>query len=234
MFVLLPSPNRFVVKRTLKRLLTLMGTLSLSLVWTQPTQAIQREMLILLTTPLEPALFERGEPTLAPNVITPDRINQVGLTSPSLWWMQEQLQNLQWDTGPDTAPGCAADQFSRGLLNYWLAYPGGENQPRRVDLLVDRDVWITCNYLQRYVLINRFGRAAQDFGFSTRVFNLQGELLGAYICDFNGAISSNGFNPANRDAACSLFLNSYGQGAVRGNVIPFGASPPTPGGMGQN
>lgn len=223
----------FAVKLRLKWLLLLGGVISLSLGHAQRAAAIQREALVLLTTPLEPALFQPGEPTLDSSVITPDRINQTGLTPPSLWWMQEQIQNLDW-VSEGAAPGCPADQFSRSLLNYWLVYPGAENQPRRVDLLVDRDIWVTCNYLQRYVLVQRFGRAAQDFGYSTRVFNLQGELLAAYICDFSGVTGSDDFNPANRDAACSLFLNAYGRGAVRGNTIPFGASPPTPGGTGSN
>jgi hypothetical protein len=234
MFVHLPSRNRFARKLSRNGLLSLTWAVACGLGCAGSAQAIQRETLILLTTPLEPALFQPGTPTLDPSVVTPDRINQIGLTPPSLWWMQEQLQNLQWVTEAGSAPGCSAGQFSRSLLNYWLAYPGAENQPRRVDLLVDRDVWISCNYLQRYVLINRFGRTAQDFGYSTRVFNLQGELLGAYLCDFNGTTGQDGFNPANRDVACSLFLNSYGQGAVRGNAIPFGASSPTPGGTGQN
>lgn len=165
-------------------------------------QAIDRETLILLTTPLEPALFEPGNPVIDSSVITPDRVSQTGLTPPSLWWTDEQ--------------------FGRGLLSYWLAYPGTEAIPRRVDLLVDQSIWSNYNYLRRYVFLNQFGTAAKAFGYNTRVFNLQGELLGAYICEFGQAELE--------QAVCSVFLNPYGRAALRGSTTPFGASSPTDGG----
>lgn len=165
--------------------------------------AIDRDTLVLLTLPLEPSLFESGAPDIPPAVVTPDRVSQTGLTPPSLWWTDEQ--------------------FGSDLLSYWLAYSGADGTPPRVDLLVDQEVWSNYNYLRRYVFMNQFGTAAKAFGYSTRVFNLQGELLGAYICEFDQTQAN--------DTTCSVFLNPYGRGAFSGSTSPFGAASPTGGGM---
>jgi hypothetical protein len=205
------------------------GVSSLEFAAIQPARAIDRATVDLLTLPLEPALFQPGQPVLKPDVITPDRISQTSLTPPSLWWVQEQIANLQWTDNPSST-GCLAEQYSQELLSYWLAYSGSDGTPRRVDLLVNQQIWTTCNYLQRYTFINRFGTAAKAFGYNTRVFNAQGELLGAYICQFQTATT-----PENTNAACGVFLNSYGRGAFSGNsTTPFGASSPTGAGTPRN
>ncbi|MFM7425793.1 MAG: hypothetical protein ACKO7W_12520 [Elainella sp.] len=165
--------------------------------------AIDREILTLLTTPLEPALFAPGELVLDDSIITRDRINQTGLTPPSLWWTEEQ--------------------FNQVPLSYWLAYRGSPTEPRRVDLVVDQQIWNNSDYLQRYAFMNQYGTAAKEFGYSLRVFDLRGELLGAHLCEFDPATP-------NLDSPCSIFLNSYGRGAFRGTATPFGASFPTDGG----
>lgn len=195
-------------------------------------RAVGRETIFLLTTPLDPALFQPGV-SIDPTVITPDRVSQTGLTSPSLWWTEEQLNSLQWIGEPSGNSGCIAEQFGQALLNYWLAYPGDDGTPRRVDLLVNQEVWSDCNYLQRYVFVNKFGTAAKDFGYNVRVFNLQGELLGAYICEFNGPSGSSSAS-YNATIPCSIFLNPYGRSAFRGTPTPFGAPSPINGGTGLN
>jgi len=179
------------------KLLPLVGLLSLN----TPALAVDRATLNLLTEPLEPALFRPGE-TLNPSILTPDRISQTGLTPPSLWWTREQ--------------------FGSSLVNYWLAYPSQDIQPGRVDLIVDPQLWNSYNYLQRYAFMNQFGTTAKEFRYNMRVFNPQGELLGAHICQFNSAVT-------NLNAACSIFLNSYGRGAFSGSSSS-GASSPTGGG----
>jgi hypothetical protein len=194
-------------------------------------QAIGRDTIALLTTPLDPALFQPGA-SIDPTVITPDRVSQAGLTSPSLWWTEEQLNSLKWIGEPSGNSGCIAEQFGQALLNYWLAYPGTDGTPRRVDLLVNQDVWSDCNYLQRYVFVNKFGTAAKDFGYSVRVFNLQGELLGAHICEFNGPSAIRSPASSNVTIPCSIFLNPYGRSAFRGTPTPFGAPSPINGGTG--
>jgi hypothetical protein len=171
-----------------------------------PVWAIDRVTLDLLTRPLEPALFRPNEP-LDPRIGTPDQISQTGLTPPSLWWKREQ--------------------FDQNLLTYWLAYPAEAEIPGRVDLIVDQQLWGSYNYLQRYRFMNQFGTTARDFGYNMRVFNLQGELLGAHICQFNGQFNSQP-DAQNREPNCNIFLNPSGRGAFRGTATP-GASPATGG-----
>ncbi|MEA5597428.1 hypothetical protein [Rivularia sp. UHCC 0363] len=163
--------------------------------------AVDRATLELLTAPLEPALFLPDVP-LDPRIGTPDQISQTGLTPPSLWWKR--------------------DQFDSNLLTYWLSYPTEADNPGRVDLIVDQQVWGGYNYLQRYTFMNRFGTTASDFGYNMRVFNLQGELLGAYICQFGNQIDNpfdlRSDSPFQPEPDCNVFLNPYGRGAFRGSV----------------
>ncbi len=194
-----------------RRLLPLLLAISFSLGICRSAGAIDRSTLVLLTLPLEPTLFQSDVP-LAPEIVTPDRVSQTGLTPPSLWW--------------------AADLFGDDLLSYWLAYPGTTDNPRRVDLLVDSQQWNTASYVRRYTFINQFGNAAKDFGYSTRVFNLQGDLLGVYVCE-----SAQARDPADQTGSplpCSIFLNPYGRGALSGSTNPFGGAVPTGAGTGQN
>lgn len=225
--------QQVILRRAISTVLLGIGFVGASFMHCRPAQAVDRDTLTLLTTPLEPSLFESGAPAIPPDVVTPDRVSQTGLTPPSLWWTQ--------------------DQFGNNLLSYWLAYPGTDGTPRRVDLLVDQEVWSTYNYVGRYAFINHFGTAAKTFGYNVRVFNLQGDLLGAQICQF-GAVadasvanadaanpdtanpdiaSSNTANNANSIASCSIFLNAYGRGAFSGSTNPFGALSPTGAGTGQ-
>ncbi|WP_088890621.1 hypothetical protein [Leptolyngbya ohadii] len=132
--------------------------------------AVDEETLLLLTDPLEiqylnlpeeqQRLFEQG-------VVTPDTISQTGLTVPSLWWAQQQ--------------------YGGTLLEYWFAFSGEDGTPPRVDLLVNQQAWNNTDYLAQYSFLLRFGRVSEDFGYSTRVFNGRGELLGAYICPTDAA-----------------------------------------------
>lgn len=114
--------------------------------------------------PLDLTLLEPDAEPDAQNVLTMTSISQAGLTVPSLWWQREQ--------------------FGGKLLDNWLAYPGNDNQPGRVDLVVNRQIWSLLDYLQRYEFVHHFGITARDYGYNTRVFNRQGILLGAYTCEF--------------------------------------------------
>lgn len=197
-------------------LFTLGLTAGIGITTVRSARAIEEDILVLLTTPLEPSLFQPGEPVLDPSIVTPNRISQTGITPPSLWWTQEQ--------------------YGKNLLSYWLAYPGTDGTPRRVDLLVDQQVWNVYNYVERYAFVNQFGTAAKDYGYNVRVFDLQGELLGAYVCNFsNGTGGEPGTGSTfNANVPCSIFLNASGRGAFRGNTSPFGALSPSNSGTGQN
>lgn len=187
---------------------------SLGLNECNPAIALDAQALLLLTQPLtqpEINLLEQGVAPSDPSWVTANTISQTGLTMPSLWW--------------------AKQQFGGKLLSNWIAKPGTQDMPSRVDLLVNQQIWTSYNYIDRYAFLNQLGRVAQDFGYSTRVFNPQGELLGAYICDFDlaepisvshpqGVASNVPFiesdNPTLADSACRIFLDPSGVGAIRG------------------
>jgi hypothetical protein len=150
--------------------------------------ALDGQAQLLLTEPLEAeeiTLLETGVPPADPDWVTADTISQTELTAPSLWWVRQQ--------------------FGGKLLSNWIAKPETAEMPSRVDLLVNQQVWTTYDYLDRYAFLTRVGTVSKDFGYSTRVFNDRGELLAAYICDFERS-----------DAACQIFLDPSGAGAVRG------------------
>jgi hypothetical protein len=108
--------------------------------------------------PLDLKLLNSPKPPS--DVMTSRTINQDGLTLPSLWWIK--------------------DNFEAKLMDNWIAYP----QLKRVDVVVNQQFWSIFGYLERYNFINRVGANARVFGYNTRVFNYQEELLGTYRCNF--------------------------------------------------
>lgn len=182
--------------------------------------AIVEEVLLLLTEPLDVpqvAQYRSGAVPGDGSIVTETTVSQSELTIPSLWWAEKQ--------------------FGGKLLDYWVAYRGNDTTPRRVDLLVNQQVWTQYNYLERYAFINHFGTSASDFGYSTRIFNWQGDLLGAYICEFTVPINAtvdtslnlvaNG--SPNTTPNCQVFLDSTGTGALSG-TSQLGVPLPTTGG----
>jgi len=125
-------------------------------------------------------------------VITSKTICQNSITIPSLWWLEEQYR-----------------QLNGKLVNTWLAYPDAIGTSRRVDLVVNQQVWSLLDYLERYKFIDWFGTTARDYGFSTRVFNSQGRMLAAYTCAGQPASSTAGDLPN-----CSLLVNTLGRNGL--------------------
>ena len=111
-------------------------------------------------------------------LITSSTISLSGLTPPSLWWTDQQ--------------------FGGKTLRGWIAYPGTDTLPPRVDLVVNRQLWGLSDYLERYSFVHHFGRAAQSFGYTIRVFNDVGDPLAIYPCPIH---------------PCSIIINSSGIGA---------------------
>lgn len=211
------------LRRSLPTLLISTGTVLLSAAATATT--LFSEAVVLLTSPLnvvEVARLRSGDLPAGASVVTEGTISQTGLTLPSLWWAEEQ--------------------FGGQLLDYWVAHTGADDaEPRRVDLLVNQQVWVRYNYLDRYAFLSQFGAAASDFGYSTRLFNWRGDLLGAYICEFpsdrpiapSGAASfENGQFENIIPNRCQTFLDATGTGALSGTASPFSAPTPTNGGTG--
>ncbi|MEL6320701.1 MAG: hypothetical protein AAFQ57_08615, partial [Cyanobacteria bacterium J06626_14] len=169
----------------------------------EPQQiAVAPQFLTLTNYPVELHLLDPDADLSNQDVITNTMISQDTLTLPSLWWAQ--------------------DQFGGKMLEHWLAYPGSVENPRRVDVVVDRQLWGLSSYLQRYTFINYFGTAAKEFGYSLRVFNDQGQPLASYMCDFN-ALNGNDFAALEagiyefEHIDCSVSLDSSGSGALRGH-----------------
>ena len=142
-------------------------SLGFSLALGEATPA-QSQGSVLMTDPLS---VELNTNLLAPEANLPadgsilrrDTISQAHITEPSLWWAQEQ--------------------FSYGkLIDNWLAYSGSDGNLRRVDLVVTQQIWSIFNYFERYGFVTRIGTIAWDYGFNTRIFNRDRELLAAYIC----------------------------------------------------
>lgn len=208
-----------IYKLRFRSLLTSLISLGTVMLLGKTADAIVQAALLLLTEPLDVpqvAQYRSGAVPADGSVVTESTISQTELTIPSLWW--------------------AEAQFGGKLLDYWVAYTGMDTAPRRVDLLVNQQVWVQYNYLERYAFINHFGTSASDFGYSTRIFNWQGDLLGAYICEF-AAVPNTG-NPPNllSDGSpspaptCQVFLDSTGTGSLSG-TSQLGGSLPTNGGI---
>ncbi|WP_315791083.1 hypothetical protein [Fischerella sp. JS2] len=99
------------------------------------------------------------------SVITANTIDQGKLSVPSLWWIKETSENK--------------------LLDNWIAYPFTNNQPARVDVIVNQQIWSLLDYLERYDFVNQLGDIARSYGYNIRVFNYQKESLASYTCNFN-------------------------------------------------
>jgi hypothetical protein len=191
-------------------LTTLLIWLGLSVLITRPTWAISQSALLLLTDPLSfPNDLRRLDANDLPadgSVLSANTISPDNLTIPSLWW--------------------ARDQFGGKLLSNWLAYPRLNGSLRRVDLIVNQQVWSLYDYLDRYRFVNDLGTVAATFGFNTRVFNRNQDLLAAYICEPDTA--------DNPQTVCNVFLSSSGAGSLRGRSGSlFNVAPATPGGTAQ-
>ncbi len=150
---------------------------------------LQTSLLLTLTInlttisllPIQPSLAETTSvpsPSDAPlelelltkpkgSIITANTIDPKKLTIPSLWLIKANLEENK-------------------LLNNWIAYPSAKSEPaRRVDLIVNQQVWSLFDYLERYDFVNRFGTAVRNEGYNLRVFNSQEELLATYTCHFD-------------------------------------------------
>jgi len=174
--------------------MVMLTAVALCFVSDQVAIASDQQTLLLLTAIPDPyTLVEQGG---APDgsYTTANTISQTSLTVPSLWWTR--------------------DQFGGKLLETWFAFPTRAGISSRVDLIVNQQVWSLYTYVERYSFVNQFGTAAQDFGYSIRIFNRQRDLLAAYICE-PIAEPSDQSNP-NRSPDCNLFLDSTGQGSLQG------------------
>lgn len=124
----------------------------------------QSSELVPSAEPLEVKLLQEGT-SIPENVVTETTISQTDLTVPSLWWTDEQ--------------------FGDKLLDRWLAY----TDKKRIDLVVNRQIWSLMDYFDRYAFLNRIGATARDFEYDVRVFNRETpeSPLAAYTCSYDNA-----------------------------------------------
>ncbi|NJR52368.1 MAG: hypothetical protein HC780_25130 [Leptolyngbyaceae cyanobacterium CSU_1_3] len=194
--------------------------------------------------PLDFNLVEEG--LCADNTpgVTNTSVSQVELTTPSFWWIRDQI--------------AAQPKFGSKLLDRWLACPSQGAAPQRADFIVNQQVWSLLDYLERYKLVHELGTAARDYDYNIRIFNRQGVLLAAYTCDFAGALvatatqkeltpraqgstsNSQGsthsqlLTPNPQPTACALALDSSGKAGFRGRstgidgAFPRGGGTPQP------
>lgn len=134
-----------------------------------PATAVPNLNLLPSMAPLDVAALKM-EP-LPPPLRSATTISRVSLTIPSLWWTEDHH--------------AAQDPSEAKLVENWLAYPLTNDEPGRVDVVVNRQLWSLLDYLERYEFINEFGNGAKDFGYNLRVFDSRAQLLGAYTCDFS-------------------------------------------------
>lgn len=119
-------------------------------------------------------------PNICRNEITNQDISQTGLTNPSFWWAKER--------------------FGGQLLDSWLIC----RDDRRIDLIVNRQIWTLLDYLERYEFVNHFGMVAKGYGYSVRVLNQQQSTLATYTCNFKVS-----------QTPCTLWIETIGTEGFR-------------------
>jgi len=128
---------------------------------------------------VELELLGQPEEALARGVLTAETVSQEGITNPSLWWTR--------------------DQFGRQIVVNWLAYP----EEKRIDLVVDRQLWSLINYVEKYSLVNHFALTAREYGYNLRIFNDQRLFIGTASCNFADPSFDNAQEPPQTDPLTS-------------------------------
>jgi hypothetical protein len=122
----------------------------------------------------DPRLFRDPPPIVCPNgwpdfppetVISHQTICPFGLMLPSLW--------LEASWAPPQ------------VLLGWLTTIRSSTAAGWVDLVVDADNWAQLGYLDRFQFLSRFGRTATQEQYNVRLFTIEGEPLGSFICRFD-------------------------------------------------
>jgi hypothetical protein len=112
--------------------------------------------------PLEIELLTKNLP--ATEVVTANTFSQDSMTIPSLWWTKEQF-----------------DIFGGRLVNNWLADP----ETKRIDLIVNPQLWNIMDYIQRYRLVNNFGLISRKYNYNLRVVTTNAQCLALYYYNPN-------------------------------------------------
>jgi hypothetical protein len=98
-----------------------------------------------------------------PQAVTSATVSDISLTTPSFWWMRDQLDK------------------NKKLVSNWVAYP----KQKYVDILVNPQLWSNLDEGFRYSFINRYGIVASRKGYNVRIFNWRfskEKPIAAYTC----------------------------------------------------
>lgn len=149
------------------------------------------------------------------SVITSDTFSTTGLTLPSLWWVKDQFAHKE--------------PLAAKLLKNWQVYPGSNQQPGRIDFLVNRQFWSLLDYVERYTFLNEFGAAARGYGYNIRVLDsseAQSVAIASYTCDFRAMAAAApaadvtvvvpDWSTAASPVPCQITLDSAGKAGFRG------------------
>jgi hypothetical protein len=112
--------------------------------------------------PLDTKLLTEKDTENTESIITAETIHQDRLTIPSLWWAKEKI-----------------DTYQGKLVDNWLAYP----QQKRIDLIVNWQLWDLLDYVQKYTIVNDYGAVARSYGYNLRIFDRQNRCLALYYYD---------------------------------------------------
>jgi hypothetical protein len=133
--------------------------------------------------PLDTKILTEKETENLEPIVTVDTVSQDYLTVPSLWWAKEKI-----------------DPYQGKLVDNWLAYP----RQKRIDLIVNWQLWNLLDYLQKYSLVNDYGSVARSYGYNLRVFDRQSRCLALYYYDDR-------FNPPKWE----IYFNSSGTNGLQ-------------------
>lgn len=137
------------------------------------------------TCDLNLALLKSADVNKDRNIITADTVSATGMTTPSLWWTNEQ--------------------FPPKLVTNWIA----DSRQKQIYLLVNTQYWNILDYIDRYRTVDQFGHAAREYGYSLKVCNSQKITLAEYTCN---AISDSQLQQvASQNNNCQMWLNTTGQ-----------------------
>ena len=119
------------------------------------------------------------------NIVTADTVSADGMTIPSLWW--------------------ASEEFPAKLVTNWVA----NRRQNQIFLLVSSQYWNILDYIDRYRTIDRFGRAAQSYGYNLTICNSQKINLAAYTCE--STVDTSIITAPPHQNICQIWLNVNGQ-----------------------
>jgi hypothetical protein len=113
------------------------------------------------------------------HIITADTVSSKGMTLPSLWWTNEQ--------------------FPAKLVTNWIA----DSTDKQIYLLINARYWNVLDYIDRYRLVDQFGRVAQGYGYNLQLCSSQKAVLARYTC-----------GEGESQASCQISLKATGQAGM--------------------